>query len=91
MLYKVVLAQGVLAAPPAESGESVEGRTMKHKYTVESRDGQIDCGHNHQTVEAAIKCRSKLLDDARFYEAIILRDGVRANGIGLWADGEPNY
>jgi hypothetical protein len=76
---------------PQRAGETGGAKIMKHKYTVQSGDGQHDCNHNHRTCQAAQRCKSKLTSDARYYGARILRDGERANGIGLWADGEPNY
>lgn len=57
------------------------------KYTVETRDGERTCGHNHRTAQAAEQCRLRL--DARYYGAEVRKDGARANGVGVWADGEP--
>ena len=64
-----------------------EGGTMKHEYTVETQGG-MTCGHRHRTAQAAEQCRRRLCDDARYYGAEVRKNGVRANGIGLWADGE---
>ena len=60
----------------------------RHTYTVETDTHQ--CGHQHRTARAAARCRVRLWakDSQRFYGATIRKDGQRANGIGLWADGE---
>ena len=63
---------------------------MKHEYTVETQGG-MTCGHRHRTAQAAEQCRRRLCDDARYYGAEVGKNGVRANGVGLWADGEARF
>ena len=67
-----------------------EGGEMSDRYTVETIDGMHACGHQHRTAEAADRClrRSRRDNPCRYYNAVVLKNGQRANGIGLWADGE---
>jgi hypothetical protein len=35
---------------------------MKTTYTIESGDGNGECGHRHKSIETAHKCGTKLYD-----------------------------
>jgi hypothetical protein len=64
---------------------------MKHTYQVAAgHNTLITCGHEHRTAEAAERCRLRNSDSVRLYPAVLLKDGLRSNGVGLWSDGEPN-
>lgn len=62
---------------------------MNYKYMVVSDIGDGEsCGHAHKTFEAARKCRDKLRADnpCKWHQSVILRDGRRSDGAGVYRD-----
>jgi len=73
-----------------EKGKTMKTKT-KHVYRAVTHDNVHDCGHNHRTCEAALKCLNGQPNALKWLHGVIERDEQRANGIGLWNDGEPSF
>lgn len=72
--------------------------TPEGPYTVQTRDGNRDCGHRHRTAATAARCRRRLqyvpgdpnACMARWHRAAIVgRDGASLGRLADWeAQGE---
>ena len=85
----ITSAQGgnkVITKSGNNAGKTEGVKMDTYKITNDSNLDQ-ECGHNHRSRISAVRCAEK----EKINQYHILKNNCRSNGIGCWADGEPNY